>query len=74
MLQRLRGTGEDLVKSFAVIVSALVFLLIAAAHAYRAYAGIDVTVAQHVVPVMASWVCAGVTALLGILILVFARK
>lgn len=68
------GNGEDLVRSFIVVVSALLFLVIAAAHAYRAYAGIEVTVAHHLVPIMCSWACAGVTGLLGILLLAFARK
>ncbi len=61
-------------KSFVVVVSALVFLVIAAAHAYRAYAGIPLTVADHAVPVMFSWICTGVTGLLSLLLLVFARK
>ena len=52
------------------IISAVVFLLIAAAHAYRAYAGLDVVVAGHVIPVLASWICAGVTAFLGIMLFV----
>jgi len=61
------------VKSFIIVLSALVFLLIAAAHVYRAYAGIDVIIAAHHIPIIASWICAGVTALLGILLL-FSRK
>ena len=67
-------------KSFVVVLSALLFLLIAAAHAYRAYAGIPVLVgpmAGHAVayalPIMASWICAGVTALLGLLLLVVRK-
>lgn len=74
MLKVLWGFGEDIVKSFVVVVSALVFLAIAAAHAYRAYAGIPVTVADQAVPIMCSWACAGVTGLLAILLLAFARK
>ena len=60
-------------KTFVVVVSALLFLLIAAMHAYRAYAGIPVEVGHHVIPVMASWVCAGVTGLLGLLLLVLRK-
>jgi hypothetical protein len=52
------------------IISALVLLLIAVAHAYRAYYGIDVLVAHHAIPIMASWVCAAVTAILGIMLFV----
>ena len=66
-------------KSFVVVLSALLFLLIAVAHAYRAYAGIPITVgpmahhAAYALPVMASWICAGVTGLLGILLLVMRK-
>jgi hypothetical protein len=67
------------VKSFVVVLSALLFLLIAAAHAYRAYVGIPVTVgpfahhAAYALPIMASWICAGVTAVLGLLLLVVRK-
>jgi hypothetical protein len=67
------GNGEGIVKSFVVVLSALVLLLIAVAHAYRAYAGLDVVVAGHAIPILASWICAGVTALLGILLLVVRK-
>ncbi len=60
-------------KAFVVAVSALLFLLIAAAHAYRAYAGIPIEVGHHAIPILASWVCAGVTALLGLLLLVLRK-
>lgn len=57
------------------IISALLLLLIAAAHAYRAYTGIDITLsganlAVTHVPVWASWVCTAVTAILGIMLFV----
>lgn len=61
-------------KTLVVVVSALLLLLIAAAHAYRAYAGISIAVAGHELPIVASWVCTGVTGLLGILLLAFGRK
>ena len=60
-------------KSFIIILSALLFLVIAVAHAYRAYTGIHVVVATHEIPILASWICAGVTAVLGIGLL-FSRK
>jgi hypothetical protein len=65
--------GSIIVKSFIVVLSALLFLVIAAAHAYRAYAGLDVVVAGHAIPILASWICAGVTAVLGILLLVLRK-
>ncbi|MDE1937901.1 MAG: hypothetical protein KGI68_02675 [Alphaproteobacteria bacterium] len=55
---------------FFTIVAALLFLLIAAGHAYRAYAGIEVVVASHVIPMWVSWACAAVTAFLGIMLFV----
>jgi hypothetical protein len=67
------GNGEGNVKSFVVVLSALVLLLIAAAHGYRAYAHIDVEVAKHAIPILASWICAGVTGLLGLLLLVVRK-
>ena len=65
--------GEDAVKPFTII-SALLLLLIAAAHAYRAYAGIDVVVGTHHIPIVASWVCTAVAAILGIMLFVERGK
>jgi len=62
------------VKSFIVIVSALIFLVVAAAHGYRIYAGIPVEVAHHAVPMVCSWYGAGISAVLGLLLLAFGRK
>ena len=61
-------------KSFIVVVSALLLLVVAACHAYRAYAGLPLVIGTHEIPIMASWICAGVTGVLGLLLLVFARK
>ena len=61
-------------KSFIVVVSALVFLVIAAMHGYRIYAGIPVEVAHHAVPMVCSWYGAGLSAALGLLLLAFGRK
>lgn len=52
------------------IISALLFFVIAAAHAYRAYEKLAVTVGTLNMPVEASWVCAAVTLVLGIMLLV----
>jgi len=60
-------------KPFTVI-AAILLLLVAAAHAYRAYAGLDFIFAGHVVPILASWICAGVTAVLGIMLFVERGK
>lgn len=60
-------------KGFVIVVSALLLLLVAAAHAYRAYAGIPIEIAHHTVPMMASWVCAGVTGVLGLLLLILRK-
>ena len=56
------------------IIAALLLLVIAIAHAYRAYAGLDLVVASHVIPIYVSWVCAAVTAVLGIMLFVEARR
>lgn len=57
------------------IIAALLFLLGAAAHAYRLYAGgFAIAVAGHDVPLWASWPAAIVALLLGIMLLVEARR
>jgi len=60
-------------KPFTTI-AALIFLLVAAAHVYRAYAGLPVVVDGHDIPVMASWIAAAVAALLGLMVLVESRR
>ena len=61
-------------KTIVVILSALVFLVMAAVHFYRIYAGIPVVVGSFAVPMGASWYAAVATALLGLLLLIFVRK
>ena len=56
------------------IIAALLFLLIAVCHAYRAYYGLDFAFGTFHVPVMASWVAAAVTAFLGIMLFVERGK
>ena len=56
-------------KPFTVI-TALLLLVVAAAHAYRAFAGIDIVVASHVIPMSVSWAAAAVCAVLGIMLFV----
>jgi polyferredoxin len=56
------------------IISALLLLAIAAAHAYRAYSGIEALVAGEVIPIWWSWVAAAVTAVLGIMLFVERGK
>lgn len=65
--------GGGIVKSFIIVVSALLFIVIAVAHAYRAYTGMHILVGTHEIPILVSWICAGVTAVLG-LGLLFSRK
>lgn len=62
-------------KTFFVVVSALVFLVVAALQAYRAYAGIPILVDGHfAVPVLASWIAAGAAFVLALGLWVFGRK
>jgi uncharacterized integral membrane protein len=60
-------------KPFTVI-TALLLLLIAAAHAYRAYAGLDFVFGSFHPPIMASWIVAAVAAILGIMLFVERGK
>jgi hypothetical protein len=61
------------VKPFTII-AALFLLVVAAAHAYRAYAGLDLVVAGHAIPIVVSWVAAAVTAILGLMLFVERGK
>jgi len=65
--------GEDAVKPFTII-AAILLLVVAVAHAYRAYYGLDLVFASHVIPIYASWVCAAVTAFLGLMLFVERGK
>jgi hypothetical protein len=56
------------------LIAAIVFLIVAAAHAYRIYTGFPVTVGAHDIPMMASWIGGAVAALLGIMLLVESRR
>lgn len=60
-------------KPFTVI-AALVLLVVAAAHAYRAYFGLQFVFGTFAIPIIGSWVCAGVAAVLAIALLFEARK
>ena len=56
------------------LIGALIFLAVAAAHAYRAYAGLPVAIGAHDIPVMASWIAAGVSGVLGLMMLMESRR
>ena len=56
------------------LIAAVVFLAVAAAHAYRIYAGLAVTIGPHAIPMSASWAGAVIAALLGIMLLVESRR
>lgn len=60
-------------KSFIIVLSALVLLLVAAGHAYLAYTGVAITVGKFAVPMLWRWICVGVAGVLG-LGLLFSRK
>ena len=56
------------------LLGALVFLAVAAAHAYRIYDGMSVVAGGHVIPMSVSWVGAAVAAILGVGMLAEARR
>ena len=49
--------------------AALLFLLVAAVHAYRIYSGFAVVVAGHMIPLWGSWIGVAVAALFGVMLL-----
>jgi hypothetical protein len=61
-------------KSFFLILSAIVFLAIAAAHAWRVYAGVAVVVGGLTVPMNCSIAAAAISTILGLGLLFYARK
>ena len=61
-------------KTFTLL-AAIVFLAVAAAHAYRIYAGLSVTVVGHYdVPMWVSWAGVAVPAVLAVLLLSERRR
>ena len=56
------------------LLGALVFLVVAAAHAYRLYTGMSVTVGGHVIPMSLSIWGGAVAAILGFGLLFEARR
>ncbi|MGD0143976.1 MAG: hypothetical protein ABSC92_12520 [Rhizomicrobium sp.] len=54
--------------------AALLFLAVAAIHAYRIYMGFAVVVAGHAIPLWGSWVAVAVAALFGVMLLAESRR
>lgn len=59
---------------FFTTITALLLLVGAAAHGYRLYKPFEIIIAGHSIPLWASWPAAGVTALLGLMVLVESRR
>ncbi len=64
---------EIMAKPFTVL-AALLFLSVAAVHAYRVYTGFAVVVAGHTIPLWGSWIGVAVAALFGVMLLVESRR
>ena len=56
------------------MIGGLVLLLIAAVQAVRAFLGFDVIIDGYHVPLMASWIAAGVLGVLSLMVLGEARR
>lgn len=56
------------------IIAAILLLAVAICHAYRAYAGFDFIYGTIHIPIVASWVAAGVTAFLALMLFVERGK
>jgi hypothetical protein len=60
---------------FFTVIAALLFLVAAAAHAYRLFSHhFNIIVADHDIPLWASWPAGAVTLLLGVMLLNEARR
>jgi hypothetical protein len=64
----------DFMTRFFTVVSALLLLAVAAAHAYRLYSHISVVVGRHDIPLWVSWPGAIVAGFLAIMLLVESRR
>ena len=60
-------------KPFTTI-GAIIFLIVAAAHAYRIYTGFTVVVDGHDIPMTVSWIGGAVAAFVGLMMLMEARR
>lgn len=70
-----RGWGGNIMSRFFTIIAALPFLSAAAAHAYRLFSHhFSSVVAGHDIPMWASWPAGAVALLLGVMLLVEARR
>ncbi len=56
------------------LIGAILFLLVAAAHVYRAYMALPVVIDGHPISVMASWIAAAVSGVVGIMLFMEARR
>ena len=56
------------------MVAALLLLVVAAAHAYRLYAGMNITIGSHDIPLWVSWPGAIVAGLLALGLLAESRR
>ena len=62
--------GEPVMTRPFTMLAGLLLLVVAAAHAYRLYAGLAITIGSHAVPLWVSWPGAVVAGFLGIMIFV----
>jgi uncharacterized membrane protein len=70
----LRRRVAMLVRRPFTFIAAIIFLIIAFAHVYRLATGFQVVVGSHTLPMPISWVGLAVGALLGIMLIVEARR
>jgi hypothetical protein len=56
------------------LVAALLFLIITAAHLYRLAVGLQVEIGGTAVPQTASWLGAAIAGLLGVMLVIEARR
>jgi lipopolysaccharide export LptBFGC system permease protein LptF len=60
---------------FFTVIAALLFLVAAAAHAYRLFSHhFSIVVAGHGIPLWASWPAGAVALVLGVMLLIEARR
>jgi hypothetical protein len=56
------------------LIAALLLLLVAAVNAYRAYAGMNAELGDHVIPMWATWGTAAIAGIVGLMTLLELKK
>jgi hypothetical protein len=66
--------GRNCMSKPFTIIAAILFLIVAAVHAYRIYSGFAVVIAGYSIPIWVSWAGAVIALILGVMLLAESKK